>query len=97
MVKNNINANGNKNNIWLVVGVALVVGLVASLITAGITGNALSVRGAYNSWNVQQVYNTTEVDAKFATNNGTLTMLNKCISLETGDEGIRQAVRKCNI
>ena len=63
MVKNNINANGNKNNIWLVVGVALVVGLVASLITAGITANAVRVQTSIK-YNAPQVYTKAEVDAK---------------------------------
>ena len=35
----------NKTNIWIVVGVAIVVAVLASLITVGITGNAVSGGG----------------------------------------------------
>ena len=48
------------NNIWLVVGVALIVGLIAGIVGANITGNALSVRAAYNPMKVQPVYNMTD-------------------------------------
>ncbi len=53
------------NNIWLVVGVALIVGLIAGIVGANITGNALSVRAAYNPMKVQPVYNMTDINAMF--------------------------------
>ncbi len=69
MAKNNIGTTGNKNNIWLVVGVVLVVGLVASLITAGITANAVRVQTSIK-YNAPQVYSKTEVDGMICRTDG---------------------------
>ena len=60
MAKNNnlVMAN-NKNNLWVVVGVALVIGLVAGIVGAGISGNV--IRSANNPFGSYQVYTKQEV------------------------------------
>ncbi len=49
------------NNIWTILAVSLVVAVIASVVTANITGNTISVaRGVAG-----KVYTTSEIDAKF--------------------------------
>jgi len=61
MAKNNLEVT-NKTNLWVVVGVALVIALVVSLITAGITGNVIKQNN--NVFGKYQIYTKQEVDAK---------------------------------
>ena len=54
------------NNVLLMVGLVIAVAVVASLITTGITANAIYVKGAYNPANIKQVYTKAEIDTKFS-------------------------------
>ena len=50
------------NNVLLMVGLVIVVAVIASLITTGITANTIYVKGAYNPANIKQVYTKAEID-----------------------------------
>ncbi len=52
------------NNIWVIVGVALVVAVVASIVTANITGNTIRLNQDKNG--VYNVYTKMEIDAKLS-------------------------------
>ncbi|MEM4719353.1 MAG: hypothetical protein QXG18_00605 [Candidatus Pacearchaeota archaeon] len=58
-----------KAQIWSVVGVALVVAVLASVVTATITGNAIRLNqdkyGRYQVYTKDEVYNKKEIDRKF--------------------------------
>ena len=62
MTKNNLVMANNKINLWVVVGVALVVAVIASIATASITGNVIKLN--QDRFGKYQVYTKQEVDAK---------------------------------
>ena len=86
MVKNNnLVMAGNKTNLWVVVGVALVVGLVAGVIGAGISGNIVKVPTSVattqtNVYTTKEVYNKTETDKRIGL--AITTLLNNVIADE---------------
>ena len=55
----------DKNNLWVVVVIAIVVAVIASLITVNLTGNSIKVPSA-TSTTQTEVYTKAEVDAKLA-------------------------------
>ncbi|MEM4719608.1 MAG: hypothetical protein QXG18_01965 [Candidatus Pacearchaeota archaeon] len=59
-----------KAQIWSVVGVALVVAVLASVVTATITGNAIRLNqdkyGRYQVYTTDEVYNKKEIDDMYS-------------------------------
>ncbi len=60
----------NNNNIWMIVSIALVVAVVASIITANITGNTIRLNQDKNG--IYNVYTKMEIDSTVASLNSTI-------------------------
>ncbi|MEK6800925.1 MAG: hypothetical protein AABY05_03255 [Nanoarchaeota archaeon] len=87
----------SSKQIWTIILISLVVAVISSLITVSFTGNTIRVPTA-TTIGQTDIYTKQEIDAKLgnvATNQGIFNALNKCVSLETGNEGI-QAGQSCN-
>jgi len=80
----------NSNNLWLVVIIAIVVAVAASLITVNLTGDV--IRQKNDLFGTYKVYTISEVDAKLkglTTNEGVLDILNnKCNVVDGANSGI---------
>jgi hypothetical protein len=70
-------------NVWAIVGIVAVVGLIAGIVGASITGNVIRSYDYKTAPN--QVYTKQEVDAKFSTNQGVLNMLSNCTFEESNN------------
>lgn len=86
-----------KRELWVVIGIALVVAIIASITTASITGNVIRLN--QDTYGQYQVYTKAEIDSKFAeinrreylTSNGVLNLLNGCQAINTAqnpDDGL---------
>ncbi|MEK6873204.1 MAG: hypothetical protein AABW90_04340 [Nanoarchaeota archaeon] len=80
-----------KVQLWAVIGVALVVAVIASIITASITGNVINVKENRRG---PQVYTKQEVDKIFSNQKETsLDVFGRC-EIKLGDSGVKS--KNCN-
>lgn len=92
-----------KSQVWITIGVALVVAVVASLITANITGNTIRLNpdkfGNYRVYTMSETYTKAEVNTLIA--NGSMPRYAGCTSLGvnggTGDSACAIENKTCKI
>ncbi|MEN9626631.1 MAG: hypothetical protein RL557_959 [archaeon] len=87
-----------KNNLLMVIGVALVVAVIASVATVAITGNSIKVN--QNRYGNYKVYTTSEIDSKLenvATDESIWDMLNECVQVEPDPSQNRWCSATCKL
>jgi len=92
-MKNNISNKIDSKQLALIIGIVVVVGLVAGIIGAGISGNV--IKQSNNPYGKYQLYTTGEINAKLTnltTNQKVLSMLSNCTHLG-GEYGLDKS---CN-